>query len=530
MLNEIEYYISLGYTKQQAERIASLDFTHPFIQPSSPRSPGFFGAIAQSINSSSVSKRKTSKNVTVAANCVADAMPMEECVCYQKVVEPAISIEDVRTDSYEQIKEQPHKDTQYSPTSTFQTTYNTAAATILIGNFQQNTHMNFNMVRTEELLNYLRYSLIQPSTDLFTVTPELKREGDKGYLFLGIQGKHTMPTHKNIVLLIDTSGSMSSKVLAIRSTIATVFADMHDGDIFSIVTYSDTDHTFINGMKVNKEHNIDYVLDKIKDMEIRGCTYGSKGIETAYSIIEENYIDNGVNRVILVTDGDLNFGITEKSGLKQLIEKKRKIGAYLSCIGTGLYNLMDDKLETLAKYGNGNYFVVNSIEDVQSVLHDRYESLIFPIAKNVKAQVEFNPNIVKGYKLVGFENRTLSHEDFRNDNIVAEPFGSGSYCIACYELDFGECENSHPLRYTVSGNTGNTDELCTLTIRYQNVDADAYNELTFVIPNEEKQTENIERAIECMNIADILRHEDSQGKKRGAMRKYLEMLGLEMNE
>ncbi len=275
-------------------------------------------------------------------------------------------------------------------------------------------------------------------------------------------------------------------------------------------------------MKVDKKHDVDYVLDKLKNMYIEGCTCGSKGIETAYSIIEENYIGDGINRVILVTDGDLNYGITDKGGLIKLIEEKRKTGAYLSCIGTGLYNLRDDKLEALAKNGNGNYFVVNDIADVKEILYKKYDSLVFPVAKNVKAQMEFNPSVVKGYRLIGFENRRLTHEQFRDDSVVAEPFGSGAYCVACYELFFSEIANVKPLKYS-AGQAAGSDELGTLTVRYQNVADDAYSEQEFVIENAETASSNLAKARKCADIAQILRGDESDGRKRRAVRDYLDL-------
>jgi Ca-activated chloride channel family protein len=378
------------------------------------------------------------------------------------------------------------------------------------------------MIRIEELLNFVPYELNEAKDGLFEVTREMTREGDKGFLFLGIKAKDAIPARKNIVLLIDTSGSMDSKKLQIRAALATVFAGLNENDVFSVVTYSSEDHTFIDGMKVSKKHDIDFVLDKLKTMYIEGCTNGSKGIETAYTIVEENFIEDGINRVILVTDGDLNFGITDKGGLIDLIEEKRKTGAYLSCIGTGLYNLRDDKLEALAKNGNGNYFVVNDIADVKEILCRKYNSLVFPVAKNVKAQVEFNPSVVKGYRLIGFENRRLTHEQFRDDKVSAEPFGSGAYCIACYELFFSDIANVKPLKYRTE-NTADSDELGTLTVRYQNVQNDEYNEQEFVLENVEASSDNLVKAQKCSELAEILRGDDTEGKKRKAVREYLSL-------
>lgn len=522
---EISYYMSLGYTHKQASRIAALDFERPHGRFDHIRRMKFAaggGAVRSESMNSRVNMILTEEEPAEYDAMACTPAPQTARLFGSAVKMPEVSTEDIRSDEYEHIEEVGAQSTATSPTSTFRTTFNTAAAAILLGNFRESTRFSHDMIRTEELLNFIPYNLKEAGDKLFEVTAEMTREGDKGFLFLGIKAKDAVPERKNIVLLIDTSGSMSSKTLQIRATIATVFASLRENDVFSVVTYSSDDHVFINGMKVDKKHDIDHVLDKLKNMYIEGCTYGSKGIETAYTIVEENYIDDGINRVILVTDGDLNFGITDKNGLIDLIEKKRMTGAYLSCIGTGLYNLRDDKLEALAKNGNGNYFVVNNIADVKEILCRKYNSLVFPVAKNVKAQMEFNPAVVKGYRLIGFENRRLTHEQFRNDNVIAEPFGSGAYCVACYELFFSELADVKPLKYqTVSAS--DSADVGTLTIRYQNVSSDEYGELEFVIENNEVSSDNIAKAKKCAALADVLRSDESEGKKRKAVRDYLDL-------
>lgn len=526
---EINYYVSLGYTKKQAERIADLKFERPYNRAERRMGINFAAGggriLARSMKASAAPEVFEEAPVDAEFFSVQACAPAPRPSVLAAAVDaasPGISVEDVRSDEYEHIEEVGAQSTATSPTSTFRTTFNTAAATVLLGNFRNGTRFSHDMIRTEELLNFVPYELNDAKDGLFGVTSEMTREGDAGFLFLGIKARDVIPSRKNIVLLIDTSGSMGSKTLQIRATLATVFASLNENDVFSLVTYSSEDHTFINGMKVDKKHDVDYVLDKLKNMYIEGCTCGSKGIETAYSIIEENYIGDGINRVILVTDGDLNFGITDKGGLIKLIEEKRKTGAYLSCIGTGLYNLRDDKLEALAKNGNGNYFVVNDIADVKEILYKKYNSLVFPVAKNVKAQMEFNPSVVKGYRLIGFENRRLTHEQFRDDSVVAEPFGSGAYCVACYELFFSEIANVKPLKYS-AGQAAGSDELGTLTVRYQNVADDAYSEQEFVIENAGSASSNLAKARKCADIAQILRGDESDGRKRRAVRDYLDL-------
>ena len=444
------------------------------------------------------------------AVCVASEMFMDEeadmCAMEAPIPAPVKEfLENVRTDSYEPIEEKEFRNVIDSPTATFRPTYNTAAAGILLGNIRNGSRTREAMVRTEELLNYLDYELKLPEGKKFEVTRELKQEGENTYLFLGVKGEKVLPARQNICLLLDVSGSMSSKTDSMVMTIAAILSKMKEGDVFSLITYSNSDHVVINGLKLNENKNTDDILEQLAGIDINGCTNGSAGLNKAYEIVEKNMVRDGVNRVIIITDGDLNFGIHDKDGLKGLIEKKKETGAYFSAIGTGIYNLQDDKLEALAKNGNGNYFVVNNSSDVKKSVYDRYEALVYPIARNVKAQLEFNPAKVKAWKLVGYENRMLNHEDFRNDKVIAEPFGSGSYFIALFRLVMNEGEEvKSDLRYQTIKATGSED-IGTLTIRYEDVKDDAVKEIEFTIDDTPNHTANLEKAIECADLADKLR-------------------------
>lgn len=414
-------------------------------------------------------------------------------------------IENVRTDSYELIEKKNWRNTVDSPTATFRPTYNTAAAGILLSNNRKGSLTRTSMVRIEELLNYLSYDLKAPHNKKFEVTKEVKKVGNEVYLFLGVQGKKILPEKQNICILLDVSGSMTRNKDSMITVIATVLAKMNSGDVFSLVTYSDKDHVIINGLKLNEDKNIEDILEMLARIDIDGYTNGSAGLNKAYEIIEKNMIDNGVNRVIIITDGDLNFGIHDKDGLKGLIEKKRESGAYFSAIGTGIYNLQDDNLEALAKNGNGNYFVVNELSDVRKSVCDKYEALVYPIAKNVKAQVEFNPGRVKAWKLIGYEKRMLHHEDFRNDKVIAEPFGSGSYFIALFRLVMNEGEMVKASLKYLKTELVQSQEIGTLTVRFEDVKDTGIKELEFTIEDTLTESSNIEKAIECADLAERLR-------------------------
>ena len=209
---------------------------------------------------------------------------------------------------------------------------------------------------------------------------------------------------------------------------------------------------------------------------------------------------------MLITDGDLNFGITDKGGLKELIEEKKKSGLFLSVIGTGLWNYQDDKLEVLSKHGNGTYCVVNSLPDVPESIDRHYAALTNIIAKDVKAQLEFNPCFVKSYHLLGYENRELAHEDFVDDTVISEPYGSGGHGVALYELEMGEAAQAG-LKYQTAVPTG-SDELCTVKIRYKEPLADVSHELQAVVFDRETATRNAELARLLCCVSEKLRGSD----------------------
>jgi Ca-activated chloride channel family protein len=249
-----------------------------------------------------------------------------------------------------------------------------------------------------------------------------------------------------------------------------------------------------------------------KHVKVFGCTNGSAGIEKAYKLAREGSMSSSTNRVIIITDGDLNFGITSNGGLERLISEKKKSGVYFSAIGTGMYNLKDDKLGVLAKNGNGNYFVVNNDFDIRKCLIGRYEELMYPIATDVKVQVEFNPKFVKYYKQIGYETRTLNHEDFRNDDVISEPFGSGAQAIALYEIDNNK-ESVNEYKYQTPV-LSDSDEIATVSIRYKDIDTNEFAEESFVITKDMiKETENIKKAVECCRLADNLRHDTANANK-----------------
>ena len=438
------------------------------------------------------------------------------------------------TDEYERIEEKDARSTVAEQTSTFRMTTNTASAGVILNQLRNGRRIDKSMVRIEEMLNYFRYKSAIPEKEMFNISHELMdADNGKKYLYINVQGREEVKEKQNIIILLDVSGSMDDNTEQTQAIIATIISKLGNGDKLSLITYSDDDIIELEAFTVNGYEDRITALEKLLSIEITGCTYGSKGIESAYKIGKKNYIEGGNNQVILITDGDLNFGITDKGGLEELIERKKKDNLFLSVIGTGLWNYKDDKLETLSKHGNGVYRTVNSLSDVKKSINEEYSSLVNIIAKDVKAQVEFNPEIVESYRLLGFENRTLAREDFTNDKVISEPFGSGGYGVALYELKMRTDDTAidSGLKYSKLITTG-SQEPGTVKVRYKEPLEDVSHELEKVVESADASyTDNLRLAFIIYVCAEKLRGSDkiSSGEMDLAKKLYKE-LGSDIRE
>ena len=205
-----------------------------------------------------------------------------------------------------------------------------------------------------------------------------------------------------------------------------------------------------------------------------GGTYGSLGLQTAYEMAEKSYIENGVNRVLIATDGDFNIGATSEGALKDIVESGRQKGVYLTILGYGSENLKDNKMEVMAENGNGNYHYIGDMTDAEKALVQESASTLIPMADDVKIQVEFNPALVQEYRLIGYESRILNAEDFNNDKVDAGDVGAGKTVTALYELvPAGQKHETDvpDLKYSNTESTGNASELCTVSIRYKDINS-----------------------------------------------------------
>ena len=444
--------------------------------------------------------------------CDDDLTGCDPCIATDSVQEDSSELmESLSTDAYAPIEEKDAKNVFTGPTSTFRMTTSNASMGIVFNQIRSERRVNMDQVRIEEVLNYFDYEAKIPTEAKFAITTELmEKKGNKKILFIDAQAAHEKKEHQNIILLLDTSGSMCSNDEVTQEAIATIFSKLRAGDRVSLVTYSSKDHTYFKGFEIKDEQSKEELMGIILGIEIEGCTWGSAGINTAYAIGEKFYKPDWNNQVILITDGDLNFGITDKHGLKGLIEEKKKSNLFLSVVGTGLYNYKDDNLEVLAKHGNGTYCVVNNLDDVDESINRRFIALTNIVAKDVKAQVEFNPRFVKSYRLLGYENRQLNHEDFKNDAVISEPYGSGGHGIALYELEMNEGEDpavTTDLKYQKPVLT-DSDELGSVSIRYKESLSDKSSEIGAAVYNKNRSTQNVQLAYLLYCLSEKLRGSD----------------------
>ena len=425
------------------------------------------------------------------------------------------------TESYHHLEEKGFQEVADSPTSSFRTTCNTASIGNLMNQLRHSRDIKPDSVRIEELMNFFDYD-IAASDDIVNIHAEIcdKPNSKNKLLFVGVKGKEEAMKKQNIVLLLDTSGSMSSNANIMKKTMMTVVSKMQEGDTLSLITYSDNDHTIFHGLKINKD-SIETIIEKMLEIGITGCTNGSAGIETAYKFAADYFIEDGVNKVILMTDGDLNFGINSNNGLEKLILEKKKTNVFLSVIGMGIWNYKDDKLETLAKNGNGNYCTINDSWELEEVVLKRYNAIIHTIAKDVKAQVEFNPAKVKSYRLLGYENRTISRTEFNDDKVIAEPFCSGSVCVAMYELEMAEGKvEDAGLKYQTQV-LNNSDEYCTISVRYKLPMEEKSKLVTKAVEVIGDFSDNAKLAFVCYAIGEKFRDSKFNDLKDELMARYI---------
>ncbi|MCR4865949.1 MAG: VWA domain-containing protein [Lachnospiraceae bacterium] len=346
-------------------------------------------------------------------------------------------------------------------------------------------------IRAEELINYFKYDYAAPKNgDRFGVDAQVSDcpwNKNNKLMILGVNTKELKEKNRpdsNIVFLLDVSGSMSSanKLPLLKDAMELLADNLTENDRVSIVTYASGTDVIIDGVSGDQTNKINRAFEKLK---AGGSTNGEGGIELAYEIAQENFIKGGNNRVILATDGDFNVGKCKGDDLKELISEKKETGVFLSVLGFGMGNYSDTTAETLADAGNGNYAYIDSIKEAKKVLVDEMSSTLYTVAKDTKLQVEFNPALVKEYRLIGYENRALAAQDFTDDTKDGGELGAGHQVTAVYEIRLADSKDTNSdLKYqdnVISDKGWSKDEWCTLSIAFKDPDKNESQYMEFPI-------------------------------------------------
>ena len=382
-------------------------------------------------------------------------------------------------DRFTDFTENPVSVVAEAPVSTFSIDVDTASYSFVRASLERGVLPEKNAVRVEELINYFPYEYRVPEDrdSPFSATASLMptpwNNGTR-LLHIGIKG-YELDTESsgpaNLVFLIDTSGSMRApnKLPLLINSFKLLLDSLAPKDTVAIVTYAGSAGVALEPTKAAERGTILATLERLR---AGGSTAGAEGIRQAYLLAEQNLAEDGVNRVILATDGDFNVGITDPEALKSFVERKREMGVYLSVLGFGRGNYNDTLMQALAQNGNGHAAYIDNLMEARKVLVEEATSTLFPIAKDVKIQIEFNPDLVQEYRLIGYESRMLGREDFRNDNVDAGEIGSGHTVTAIYELTptGSEAALVEDLRYqrdSASTETAFSDEHAFLKIRFK---------------------------------------------------------------
>jgi Ca-activated chloride channel homolog len=394
------------------------------------------------------------------------------------------------TERYQHFDDNPVHVVAEQPVSTFSIDVDTGAYANVRRFLNAGTLPPQDAVRVEEMINYFDYQYASPPSRAtpFRVTTELANapwNSQAMLLKIGIKGFEIAASERppaNLVFLIDVSGSMQSpdKLPLLKNAFRLLTDQLTAQDRVSMVVYAGSSGVVLEPTPGDQKHKIRSAIDRL---EAGGSTNGAAGIQQAYDLAHSGQIKNGINRVVLATDGDFNVGVVSFEALVDLAERQRESGVALTTLGFGTGNYNDQLLERLADAGNGNYSYVDTLSEARKVLVSELSSTLFTIARDVKIQVEFNPAEVLEYRLIGYENRALKREDFNNDKVDAGDIGAGHRVTALYEIvPVGGKGRVDPLRYASQQEpSGRKGEIANVRLRYKKPDSDASQLLEYPV-------------------------------------------------
>jgi Ca-activated chloride channel family protein len=387
------------------------------------------------------------------------------------------------TENYSAIHENGFKEVTKEPLSTFSVDVDKASYANVRRFLNSGSMPPADAVRIEEMINYFAYDYAQPTDNRpFAAKTDLAvcPWNNNHYLLkVGIKGKELdkqLLPPSNLVFLLDVSGSMedANKLPLLKEAFKLLVNELRPSDRIAIVVYAGAAGIVLPSTPGNCK---DRIYNALNNLQAGGSTAGGEGIKLAYKVANENFIIGGNNRIILATDGDFNIGESSNSAMEQLVTEQRDKGVFVTVLGFGMGNYKDDRMEIIADKGNGNYAYIDNLQEAQKTLVSEFGGTLFTIAKDVKLQLEFNPNKIAAYRLIGYENRLLNNEDFNDDKKDAGEIGAGHTVTALYELiptgapDAAQYLNKvDKLKYQQMATTSSSNEWLTLKLRYKEPD------------------------------------------------------------
>ena len=488
-----KFYEKLGYSSEQVKKLTASCFGAEIVVEGSARysedwefyrrvkrSPvddlkeavqanGFMGGLFTQKSA----KARASVSAPAMCGAVMDsAMAMPGMPCPEPVLadEEMPEFNSAETYDAKEIEESSPLD---NPQLIFSANVNTASWSYIRNMIKTGRRLDRSFVRIEEIINSYHYKLKKPTDgELFSVTVEkggCPWNKENELMLVGLRGKKADKDIKqNIALLIDVSGSMSDRWLLVQMSAAAIISKLKKGDHLSIIAYSD--NTVTVAKKISCGDMDECVKALLSVYGIGGCTNGSKGLENAYSFLKDNYNKDGNNRIFIFTDGDFNFGVTSEGGLAEYIRKKRETGIYISIVGYGRENFKDNKMEALARNGNGNYTFIANPSDILEQLWKKLISNLVTIAKDVKISIELNPQFVEKYRLIGYDARMLTQQEFYDTEKAVDGIGSNHNVVAMVELRRGKAEKKYSNRYVNTSSSADSSEFAFIEIHYKTPD------------------------------------------------------------